>query len=161
MTPTLLHVTMITGLDIRSPDPAAHRMVEVPFKLSSKTDCTNWSTYMNQHMKTKGQVGKKGTHNLSKSLVRIFHLLWSFLSPNQELSSFGLPSGPWQPHQPRQAFPRKMYRCLHLMTTSLLSQRKLRTGGPWWFIQLWAQLYFQHQIPNSQSLAKNSFPDKN
>ena len=47
------------------------------------------------------------------------------------------------------------------MTTSLLSQRKLRTGGPWWFIQLWAQLYFQHQIPNFQSLAKNSFPDEN
>jgi hypothetical protein len=34
-------------------------MVEVPFKLSSKIDCTNWSTYMNQHMKMKGPVGKK------------------------------------------------------------------------------------------------------
>ena len=41
MTPTLLDVTMITGLDIKSPNPAAHRMVEVPFKLSSKADCTN------------------------------------------------------------------------------------------------------------------------
>ena len=29
------------------------------FKLSSKADCTNWSTYMNQHMKTKGSVTKK------------------------------------------------------------------------------------------------------
>ena len=47
MTPTPLDVTMITGLDIRSPDPAAYRMVEVPFKLSSKIDCTNWSIYMN------------------------------------------------------------------------------------------------------------------
>ena len=45
------------------------------------------------------------------------------------------------------------------MTTSLLSQRKLRTGGPWWFIQLWAQLYFQHQIPNFQSLPVQ--PDEN
>ena len=34
MTSTLLDVTMITGLDIGSPDPAAHRMVEVTFKLS-------------------------------------------------------------------------------------------------------------------------------
>ena len=55
MTLTLLDVTMITGLDIGSPDPAAHGMVEVPFKLSSKIDCTNWSNYMNQHMKTKVQ----------------------------------------------------------------------------------------------------------
>ena len=55
MTPTLLDVTMINGVDIRSPDLAVHRMVEVPFKLSSKIDCTNWSTYMNQHIKTKVQ----------------------------------------------------------------------------------------------------------
>ena len=52
-------LAMITGLDISSPDPAVHRMVEAPFKLSSKADCTNWSTYMNQHMKTKGPVTKK------------------------------------------------------------------------------------------------------
>ena len=32
MTPTLLDVTMITGLDISSPDPAAHKMVEDPFQ---------------------------------------------------------------------------------------------------------------------------------
>ena len=29
-----------------------------------------------------------------------------------------------------------------------------------WFIQLWAQLYFQHHIPNFQGLTKNSFPDE-
>ena len=46
------------------------------------------------------------------------------------------------------------------MTSNLLNQKKLRTGGPWWFIQLWAQLYFQHQIPNFQGLTKNSFPDE-
>jgi hypothetical protein len=45
------------------------------------------------------------------------------------------------------------------MTSSLLSQKKLRTGGPWWFIQLWAHLYFQTFIPNFPSLVGNSFPD--
>ena len=47
------------------------------------------------------------------------------------------------------------------MTTNLLNLKKLKTGGPWWFIQLWAQLYFQHQIPHFQSLTKNSFPNEN
>jgi len=47
MTPTLLDVTIITGLDISSPNSAAHKMAEVPFKLSSKVNCTNWGTYMN------------------------------------------------------------------------------------------------------------------
>jgi hypothetical protein len=46
------------------------------------------------------------------------------------------------------------------MSLSLLSQKKLRTGGPWWFIQLWAHLYFQDFIPNFPILANNSFPDQ-
>jgi hypothetical protein len=41
MTPTLLDVMMITGLDIASSCPSAYRLSEVPFKLSSKAECTN------------------------------------------------------------------------------------------------------------------------
>jgi hypothetical protein len=52
------------------------------------------------------------------------------------------------------------FRYLHLMSLSLLTQKKLRTGGPWWFIQLWAHLYFQDFIPNFSVLANNSFPDQ-
>jgi hypothetical protein len=36
----------------------------------------------------------------------------------------------------------EVYRYLHLMSSSLLSQKRLKTGGPWWFSQLWAHLYF-------------------
>jgi hypothetical protein len=46
------------------------------------------------------------------------------------------------------------------MSLSLPSQNKLRTGGPRWFIQLWAHLYSQGFIPNFPSLANNSFPDQ-
>jgi hypothetical protein len=41
MTPTLMDVMMITGLEIASPSPSAFRLPEVPFKLSSKIECTN------------------------------------------------------------------------------------------------------------------------
>jgi hypothetical protein len=54
----------------------------------------------------------------------------------------------------------EVYRYLHLMFSSLLSQKRLKTGGPWWFIQLWAHLYFQSYIPNFPVLADNSFPDQ-
>jgi hypothetical protein len=57
-------------------------------------------------------------------------------------------------------FLREVYRYLHLMSSSLLSQKKLKTGGPWWFIQLWAQLYFQSYTPNFPVLADNSFLDQ-
>jgi hypothetical protein len=54
----------------------------------------------------------------------------------------------------------EVYRFLHLTISNLLSGKKLRTDGPWWFIQLWAHLYFQRCIPNFPVLASNSFPDE-
>ena len=57
-------------------------------------------------------------------------------------------------------FLREVYMYLHLTSSSLLSQKKLKTGGPWWFIQLWAYLYFQSHIPNFPVLVDNSFLDQ-
>jgi hypothetical protein len=59
MTPTLMDVVMITGLDITSPSPSAYNLPEVPFSLSSKSECTNWAAYLNQHVKTKGHVTER------------------------------------------------------------------------------------------------------
>jgi hypothetical protein len=47
MTPTLMDVMMITSLEITSLSPSAFRLPEAPFKLSSKTECTNWGAYLN------------------------------------------------------------------------------------------------------------------
>ena len=55
----------------------------------------------------------------------------------------------------------EVYRYLQLMSLKLFSSRTVKTGGPWWFIQLWAQLYFQNHIPNFPSLATCTFPDTN
>jgi hypothetical protein len=59
MTPTLMDVVMITGLDIASPSPSAYDLPEVPFRLSSKLECTNWGAYLNHHAKTKGPVTER------------------------------------------------------------------------------------------------------
>jgi hypothetical protein len=40
-------VMMITSLEITSLSPSAFRLPEAPFKLSSKTECTNWGAYLN------------------------------------------------------------------------------------------------------------------
>jgi hypothetical protein len=59
MTPTLMDVVLITGLDIASPSPSAYSLHEVSFRLSSKSECTNWGAYLNQHVKTKGPVTER------------------------------------------------------------------------------------------------------
>jgi hypothetical protein len=59
MTPTLMDVVMITDLDIASPSPSAYNLPEVPFSLSSKSECTNWGAYLIQHVKTKCPVTER------------------------------------------------------------------------------------------------------
>jgi hypothetical protein len=59
MTPTLMDVVMITGLDIASPNPSAYTLPEVPFRLSSESECTNWGAYLSQHVKTKGPMTER------------------------------------------------------------------------------------------------------
>ena len=103
---------------------------------------------MNQHMKMKGPVGKKEHTAFLNLWLEHFIFCGPSLAPTKNY----LPLACLLAHGNRTSlgkfFLGETYRCLHLMTTSLQSQWKLRTGGPWWFIQLWAQLYFQHQIPN-------------
>jgi hypothetical protein len=59
MTPMLMNVVMITGLDIASPSPSAYNLLEVPFRLSFKSECTNWGAYLSQHVKTKGPMTER------------------------------------------------------------------------------------------------------
>jgi hypothetical protein len=161
MTPTLLDVVMITGLDISSSCPSAYRLSEVPFKLSSKIECTNWGAYLNQHLKNKGPVIER-EHTAFLNL-RLEHFLFCgpSLAPTKNYLPLAYELAKGHTVGLGKLFLAEVYRYLHLMSLSLLSQKKLKTGGPWWFIQLWAHLYFQDFIPNFSVLADNSFPDQN
>jgi hypothetical protein len=54
-----MDVVMITGLDIASPSSSTYNRPEVPFRLSFKSECTNWGAYLNQYVKTKGPVTER------------------------------------------------------------------------------------------------------
>jgi hypothetical protein len=160
MTPTLMDVVMITSLDIASPSPSAYSLPEVPFRLSSKSECTNWGAYLNQHVKTKGLVTER-EHTAFLNFW-LEHLIFCGLSlaPTKNYLSLAYELAKGATVGLGKLFLGEVYRYLHLMSSSLLSQKKLKTGGPWWFIQLWAHLYFQSYIPNLHVLADNSFPDQ-
>jgi hypothetical protein len=152
MTPTLL--------DISSTCPSAYRLFEVPFKLSSKAECTNWGAYLNQHLKTKGPVTEKEHIAFLNLWLENFLFCGPSLAPTKNYLPLAYELAKGHIVGLGKLFLGEIYRYLHLMSLSLLSQKKFRTGGPWWFIQLWAHLYFQHFIPNFPSLANNSFPDR-
>jgi hypothetical protein len=85
-----MEVVMITGLDIASPSPSAYSLPEVPFRLSPKSECTNWGAYLNQHVKIKGPVTEREHTAFLNFLVGTLHILRPFPCPNQKLPFFSI-----------------------------------------------------------------------
>ncbi|KAK1699307.1 hypothetical protein QYE76_016004 [Lolium multiflorum] len=161
MTPTLLDVAMITGLDIASPSPSAFKLPKVPFTLSSKTECTSWGAYLRRYMKTKGPVTEREHTAFLNFWLEHFIFCGPSLAPTKNYLSLAYELAKGTQLGLGKLFRGEVYRSLQLTSVKLFSQKTVKTGGPWWFIQLWAQLYFQNQIPDFPSLATCTFPDAN
>jgi hypothetical protein len=142
MTPTLMDVVMITGLDIESHNPSAYSLSEIPFRLSSKSECINWGSYLNQHVKTKGPMTEREHTTFLNFWLEHFIFCGPSLAPTKNYLSLAYELAKGATVGLDKLFLGEVYMYVHLMSSSLLSQKKLKTGGPWWFIQLWAHLYF-------------------
>jgi hypothetical protein len=142
MTPTLMDVVMITGLDIAPPSPSAYNLPEVPFRLSSKSKCTNWGAYLNQHVKTKGPMTEREHTTFLNFWLEHFIFFGPSLAPTKNYLSLAYELAKGATVGLGKLFLEEVYKYLHLMSSSLHSQKKLKTSSPWWFIQLWAHLYF-------------------
>ncbi|KAK1647119.1 hypothetical protein QYE76_064924 [Lolium multiflorum] len=96
MTPTLLDVAMITGLDIASPSPSAFKLPRVPFTLSSKKECTSWGAYLNQPNCLTSLLAKGATPSL---------MLWPFQSLTTSFTTDGFETwwSMWKTHVFRRA----------------------------------------------------------
>jgi hypothetical protein len=160
MTPTLMDVVMITGLDIAPPSPSAYNLSKVPFRLSSKSECTNRGAYLNQYVKTKGPVTEREHTTFLNFWFEHFIFCGPSLAPTKNYLSLAYELAKGATVGLGKLFLGEVYKYLHLMSSSLLSQKKLKIGSPWWFIQLWAHLYFQSYIPNFPVLADNLFSDQ-
>jgi hypothetical protein len=121
MTPTLLDVMMITGLDISSTCPSAYRLSEVPFKLSSKAECTNWGAYLNQHLKTKGPVSEKEHTAFLNLWLEHFLFCGPSLAPTKNYLPLAYELAKGHTIGLGKLFLGEIYRYLHLMSLSLLS----------------------------------------
>ena len=121
MTLTLMDVVMITGLDITPPSPSAHMLPEVPFRLSSKTDCTNWGAYLNQHVKTKGPVTEKEHTALLNLWLEHFVFCGPSLAPTKNYLSLAYQLAKGVSVGLGKLLLGETYRYLYLMTSSLLS----------------------------------------
>jgi hypothetical protein len=130
MTPTLQDVMMITGLNISSPCPSPFRLTEIPFKLSSKIEYTNWGAYLNQHIKAKGPVTEKEHTAFLNLWLEHFLFCGPSLAPTKNYLPLAYELAKGSTVGLGKLFLGEVYRYLHLISLSLLTQKKLKTGGP-------------------------------
>jgi hypothetical protein len=131
MTPTLLDIVMITGLDISSSCSCAISLPEVLFKLSSKIECMNWGAFLNQHIKTKGPVTEKEHMTFLNFWLEHFLFCGPSLTPTKNYLPLAYELAKGSTVGLGKLFLGEVHRYLHLISLSLLTQKKLRTGGPW------------------------------
>jgi hypothetical protein len=85
-----MDVVMITGLDIASPNSSAYTLPEVPFRLSSKSKCTNGGAYLNQHVKTKGPVTEREHTTFLNFWLEHFIFCGPSLAPTKKIPFFSI-----------------------------------------------------------------------
>jgi hypothetical protein len=115
---------------------------------------------LSQYVKTKGHVTEREHTTFLNFWLEHFIFCGPSLAPTKNYLSLAYELAQGATVGLGKLFLREVYRYLHLISSSLLSQKRLKIGGPWWFIQLWAHLYFQSHIPNFSVLADNSFSDQ-
>ena len=130
MTPTLLDVVMITGLDITSSSPSAFSAHDVPFKLSSKNDITSWGAYMAQHAKSSGLLFDKEHMTFLNMRLKHFLFCGPSLAPTINYLSLAHDLAVGRSVGLGKLFIGEVYRFLHINVSSLLGGKKLRTGSP-------------------------------
>jgi hypothetical protein len=123
-----MDVVMITGLEIASPSPSAYNLPEVPFRLSSKSKCTNWGAYLSQHVKTKDPVTEREHTAFLNFWLQHFIFSGPSLAPTKNYLSLAYELIKGATVGLGKLFLGEVYRCLHLMSASLLSQKRLKTG---------------------------------
>jgi hypothetical protein len=121
MTPTLMDVVMIIGLDIASPSPSAYSLPEVPFRLSSKSECTSWCAYLNQHIKIKGPMTEREHMTFLNFWLEHFIFCGPSLAPTKIFLSLAYELAKGVTVGLGKLFLGEVYRYLHLTSSSLLS----------------------------------------
>jgi hypothetical protein len=105
-------------------------MPEVPFKLSSKTKCTNWDAYLNQYIKTKGPITDKEHTAFLNLWLEHFIFCGPSLAPTKNYLSLAYELARGNTIGLGKLFLGEVYRYLHLMSSSLLSQKNLELVVP-------------------------------
>ena len=157
MTPTLMDVVMLTGLNIHAPDRSFHLLEKASFKIETK-NIGGWKGYIGKNIKTGSVSVREHTAFLNMSLEK-FIFYGKTIGPtgnNLRLADI-LANGNSVPLG--EHLLGSVYHLLHQVSVRLRNNQPITNlGGPWWFIQLWLHMYMHKTMV--VSLSEMEFPSE-
>lgn len=157
MTPTLIDIKVLTGLDIDSEINPFSLLINSSHKLKTKK-IGGWSGYISEHME-QGSVSEREHVAFLTLWLERFVFCGSTCGPTTNcqhlaqalVSKKQIPLGRY--------LLGAVYQLLHIATQDLMLKQTVAHGGPWWFIQLWLTIY-TNTMADRPPLSDSRFPSK-
>jgi len=157
MTPTLIDVMMLTGLNIHAPNRSFHLLEKASFKIETK-NIGGWKGYINKNMKTGSVSVREHTAFLNMWLEK-FIFCGKTVGPtsnNLRLANI-LANGNSVPLG--KHLLGSVYHLFHQVSVRLRNNQPItKLGGLWWFIQLWLHMYMHKTMV--VDLSEMQFPSE-
>nr|CBG76433.1 OO_Ba0013J05-OO_Ba0033A15.20 [Oryza officinalis] len=155
MTPTLIDIKMLTGLDIHSEINPFNLLINSSHKLKTKK-IGGWSGYVAEHMET-GSVSEREHVAFLTLWLERFAFCGSTCGPTLNCQHLAQALVEKRQFSLDRYLLGAVYRLLHSATQDLMLKRTVAHGGPWWFIQLWLTIYTNTMV-DRPSLSDSAFP---
>ena len=140
MTPTLMDVVILTGLNIHVADRPFRLLEKASFKIETKS-IGGWKGYIGKNMKTGSVSVREHTAFLNMWLEKFIFCGKAVGPTNNNLKlAENLATG--NPVPLGKHLLGSVYHLLHQISSRLRKNQPITNlGGPWWFIQLWLHMY--------------------
>jgi len=158
MTPTLLDILMLTGLNISAPDRSCDLLSKTDFKLDT-WNTGGWKGYIERYSKSGATDHRKHAAFLNMWLEKYIFCSKS-VSPTSNTLKMAetLASGNHIPLGKHLLV--SVFHLLHQVSVQLRADQPIgNLGGPWWFFQLWLNTYMHKTM--GLNLRQMSFPSEN
>jgi len=135
MTPTLMDVVMLTGLNINAPDRPFRLLEKASFKIEPKS-IGRWKGYIGKNMKTESVFDREDTAFLNMWLEK-FIFCGKTVGPTNTNLKLAETLATGNPVPLGKHLLGSVYHLLHQVSSRLRKNQPITNlGGPWWFIQL-------------------------
>jgi len=144
MMPTLADVLMLTGLNISATDSAYSLLAKTSHRLEAK-NVGGWKGYIDHQVRT-GSIGDRECTTFLTMWLEKFIFCGKTVGPttNMQTIAESLATGHLTPLG--KHLLGSVYYLLHQVSIKLSAEQPIgNLGGPWWFINLWLNLYM-HKV---------------